>query len=122
MAHLSLAQALEAYHGIKFRSHRDRGLRAKISESATTHAVNLRGLVTDLDGFAAEVGKTRNHYTHHNPADLALGGVAERADLVRMNEKLKLLFQMCVLSDLGIPAGRFSCLRRQLATEIIEYT
>jgi hypothetical protein len=47
--------------------------------------------------------------------------VAEKADLWRMNEKLKLLFQMCVLTDLGIPADRFSRLRRQLATEFIDY-
>jgi hypothetical protein len=49
------------------------------------------------------------------------GNVAERADLIRLNEKLRLIFQMCVLTDLGIPAARFNRLRRQLASEIIEY-
>jgi hypothetical protein len=64
---------------------------------------------------------TRNHYTHHNPKWKATGKVAERAELVRLNEKLRLLFQMCVLTDLQIPDDRFPRLRRQLATEIIDY-
>jgi hypothetical protein len=34
---------------------------------------------------------------------------------------LRLLFQMCVLTDLGIPSDRFPRLRRQLASEIIDY-
>jgi hypothetical protein len=85
------------------------------------HASSLSGLVANRDAFAAEVAKTRNYYTHHNPDDLATGAVAKRAELVRMNEKLRLVFQMCVLTDLGIPADRFNRLRRQLATEIMDY-
>jgi hypothetical protein len=122
LAHLSLAQALEAYHDIKFQSHEQRGLRSKIKDLLTPHASSLSDLVANQDTFAAEVAKTRNYYTHHNPDDLASGAVAKRAELVRMNEKLKLLFQMCVLTDLGIPADRFNRLRRQLATEIMDYT
>ena len=39
----------------------------------------------------------------------------------RMNERLKLLFQMCVLSDLHISEDRFVRLRSQIATQIIDY-
>jgi hypothetical protein len=47
--------------------------------------------------------------------------VAERTDLFRLNEKLQMLFQMCVLTDLAVLADRFNRLRRQFATEIINY-
>jgi hypothetical protein len=47
--------------------------------------------------------------------------VAKKAALIRLNEKLELLFQMCVLADIGIPADRLPNLRRQLATEIVDF-
>ena len=122
LAHLSLTQALDAYHGMKFQTHRDRGgIRPKIEQLAGAHAVSLRGLVDDIPAFAKEVQATRNFYTHHNPEVWKTGKVAEKTALIRLNEKLKLLFQMCVLADMGIPADRFPDLRRQLATEIIQY-
>ena len=121
LAHLSLAQALEAYHGIRFSSHHKHEFQRKIKELGDLHAASLRGLVDDVGDFAERVLCTRNYYTHHNPKWLATGKVAEKAELWRMNEKLKLLFQMCVLTDLGIPADRFNRLRRQLATEIMDY-
>jgi hypothetical protein len=120
--HLSLTQALDAYHGVKFQSHRDRGgIRPKIEQLAGTHAISLRGFVDDIPAFAKEVQATRNYYTHHNPEVQKTGKVAEKTDLIHLNEKLTLLFQMCVLADMGIPADRFPDLRRQLATEIIHY-
>lgn len=120
--HLCIAQALEAYHGVRFQSQARRGLAGKLKELATPHAGSLTGLVNDVEKFADDAATTRNYYTHHNPDDLAKGTVAKRANLTRLNEKLTLLFQMCVLTDLGIPPDRFSRLRQQLATEIIEYT
>lgn len=85
------------------------------------HAASLRGLIDDIPTFAEVVLCTRNHYTHHNPKWEATGKVAKKADLFRLNEKLQLLFRMCVLTDLGIPSDRFTRLRRQLASEIIDY-
>jgi uncharacterized protein YeaO (DUF488 family) len=119
--HLNLTQALEAYHGVRFASHDERGFEAKIKQLASLHMGALDGLVDDPADFASRVLCTRNYYTHHNPKWLELGKVAKKAELWRMNEKLKLLFQMCVLTDNGIPADRFSRLRRQLATEIIDF-
>ena len=121
LEHLSLTQALEAFHSIKFQSHQGKDFKAKIEELAGAHAASLRGLVDDVPAFAEAVQATRNYYTHHNPYWLTTGKVAEKAALWRLNEKLKLLFQMCVLTDLGIPADRFNRLRRQLATEIMDY-
>jgi hypothetical protein len=121
MKHLSLTQALEAYHGVKFQSHNTLGFKTKIEELANAHAASLRGLVDDIPAFAAEVKLTRDYYTHHNPEKLETGKVAVQDKLFRMNEKLRLLFQMCVLTDIGVPSDRFDRLRRQLATTFVSY-
>jgi hypothetical protein len=119
--HLNLTQALEAYHGVRFASHHKQEFKAKIEELADLHAGSLSGLVDSPADFAERVLRTRNYYTHHNPKWLETGKVAKKAELWRVNEKLKLLFQICVLTDNGIPADRFSRLRRQIATEVIDY-
>lgn len=121
LAHLSLTQALEAYHGIKFSSHQAREFRQKIEDLCNTHTNSLKGLVDNIPDFADRVLHTRNYYTHHNPRWLTGGKVAKKRDLVLLNEKLKLLFQICVLSDIKVPSNRFPRLRRQLATQIIDY-
>lgn len=121
LTHLSLTQALDAYHGQKHQSHKNQDFKAKIQELATPHTTSLAGLVDDVPAFVEQVQATRNFYTHHNPKWKATGKVAEKADLYRLNEKLRLLFQMCVLTDIKIPADRFSRLRHQLATHIIDF-
>ncbi len=47
--------------------------------------------------------------------------VTNPVDLIRLNEKVAIVFQSCVLSDIGIPPERFCRLRRQMATEIVQY-
>ena len=121
LAHLSLSQALEAYHGVKFSSHHKQEFQAKITDLAKLHAGSLAGLIDDASGFAELVLCNRNYYTHHNPRWLAKGKVLKGRELIRMNEKLRLIFQMCVLSDLGIPEDRFCRLRRQIASNIVMF-
>jgi hypothetical protein len=121
MTLLTLTQALDAYHGIKYQSHQVNDFRQKIQEILNNHAEALRGLVDNLPDFVDRVHATRNYYTHHNPKWDVDGKVARRSDLIRMNEKLRLVFQMCVLTDLQIPKERFGRLRRQIASQIIEY-
>ena len=55
LAHLSLAQALEAYHSIRFSSHHKQEFQAKIKELGDLHAASLRGLVNDVGDFAERV-------------------------------------------------------------------
>ena len=119
--HLCLTQALEAFHGIKFQSHQVHDFLDKIRSLAHQCLPHLQGLVPDPVGFAETVRDNRNYYTHHNPKWLAAGRVVSGASLFRLNEKLKLLFQTCVLTEMGIPVDRFAILRRQLATDIIDY-
>jgi hypothetical protein len=121
LEHLCLTQALEAYHGIKFASHRQQDIVTKIRELAGTFRTPLQGLVDDPMAFAETVRDNRHYYTHHNPKWLEDNRVVSGAKLIRLNEKLKLLFQMCILTELGIQSDRFSRLRRQLASRIIEY-
>lgn len=119
--HLSLTQALEAYHGMKFSSHKKQDFEDKIRELATRFQTNLLGLVDDPADFAKTVLHNRHYYTHHNPKWKEDGRVVSDKRLFQLNEKLKLIFQMCVLADMGIPEDRFVRLRRQLATHIVDY-
>lgn len=118
---LCLTQALEAYHGIKNASHQRTNFRTKIRELAILYGSHLSGLVSNIEDFVDIVRDNRNYYTHHNPAGLTSGRVLGGSDLLRLNEKLKLIFQMCVLTEIGIPADRFARLRRQLASHIFDY-
>lgn len=119
--HLCLTQAVEAYHGIKFASHEQRNFGGKVQELVDKYKDHLKGLVDDVPEFANTVRDNRHYYTHHNPEDLNAGRVVKGEKLIRLNEKLKLLFQMCVLTEMGIPADRFVRLRRQLADYIMVF-
>jgi hypothetical protein len=119
--HLCLTQALEAYHGIKFASHEQRNFSGKIQELVNTYKDHLKGLVDNVTEFAETVRDNRHYYTHHNPEDLKAGRVVKGAKLFRLNEKLKLIFQMCILTEMAISADRFPRLRQQLASDIIDF-
>lgn len=121
MEHLSLTQALDAYHGVKFQSHKIQDFGAKLRDLIEGKKPFLNGLVDDIADFVKTVVHNRNYYTHHNPKWLEEGRVATGGKLSRINEKLCLLFQMCVLADIGIPQDRFIRLRRQLATDFIDF-
>jgi hypothetical protein len=117
--HLCLTQALEAYHGTKYGKHTFANRILALAQQFHPH---LAGLVPDPHAFAEQVKDNRNYYTHHDAAIKQRGRVLSGAGLLRLNEKLRLLFQMCVLSEMQIPPDRFIRLRRQLASDIIDYT
>ncbi len=116
--HLCLVQALEAYHAAKFGGQKRASHIQALAEQFLPH---LTGLVPGAAAFAESVRVNRNYYTHHHPAIKQRGHVLSGGKLFRRNEKLRLLFQMCVLTDVDIPADRFAILRRQLATDIIDF-
>ncbi len=119
MEFLCLTQALEAYHGVK---HGRRKFKLRILELTNQFLPQLIGLVSNADSFADVVWHNRDYYTHHESEIKQQGRVVSGGDLYRLSEKLRLIFQMCVLTELGIPSERFVRLRRQLANEIIDYT
>lgn len=119
---LCLTQALEAYHGEKHASHDVQDFIAKVRQLAQTYETPLKGLVDDIPEFAEIVRDNRNYYTHHNPKWRKDGRVVSGGELVRLNEKLKVLMQMCVLSEIGIPEARFVRLRHQIASRIVDYS
>lgn len=120
IAHLALTQALDAYYGIKFSAHANSDFKRKVQDLADAQKLHLKGLVDDPGDFAETVIHNRNYYTHHNPKWKRDGRVVSGGELYRLNEKLRLIFQMSVLSDIKIPSDRFVRLRRQLATHIVD--
>lgn len=120
LEHLSLTQALDAYHGVKFRSHSKGGFEAKVREIIEPKMPHLKGLVEDPGDFAKSVVHNRNYYTHHNPKWLTDGRIVSGANLYRMNEVLKYVFQMSVLEDIGIDKNRFNRLRQRMAVSVVE--
>ena len=67
LEHLSLTQALDAYHGVKFTSHDDQNFKQKVEDLCRLHEPSLIGLVDDIPDFSEKVLRTRNYYTHHKP-------------------------------------------------------
>jgi|ERR1700736_366611 len=118
--HICLTQALEAYYGVKNATH-GRDFELKIRELAKAHRQSLPGLFDDPLDFATIVRHNRNYYTHHNPKWLPHGRVVLGNELFRLNQKLRLLFQACMLEELRISPERCSRLRRQLETHIVNY-
>jgi hypothetical protein len=55
--------------------------------------------------FAFQVVKTRNHYTHNSAID---DDTAKGDELYKLTEKLKLLMQICLLSELGFGVDKIS--------------
>jgi ApeA N-terminal domain 1 len=118
---LCLSHALEAFHGVCANSFRHTSFKAKLVDLVNQHASLLTGLIDDPEAFARKVQESRNYYTHHNPEDLKRGLVAQRSDLIRLNEQLRILFQTCILKRMQIPESNFQRLRRQIASRIVEY-
>ena len=118
--HICLTQALLAFHGIKNQALGAYGFEKHIKSLAETYGPALPSLFDDPAGLAKLTTVTRHYYTHFNPKDLA-GGAATGTALFHLNEKLKLLFQMCILTEMGIPSARFARLQRQLATHVVTY-
>ena len=117
---ICLAQALEAFHATKHPSKGKVFFNDRVRSLVKNQWVPLKEFVKDPETFSKQVTDNRNHFTHHGSksAQRALSG----ANLIRLNERMQLLFQMCILTEMGIPAARFPRLRRQLAQHIIEYS
>lgn len=118
---LSLTRALDAYWGIKNAQRDDNDFPKKIRELVTTHHAHIAKWVPDIAAFVDGVKVTRHYHTHYGAKWEASGKVIDGADLDRLNVVLRILFQACVLSDLGIPADRFKRLHRQYPVCIVEY-
>jgi ApeA N-terminal domain 1 len=118
--HICITQALEAYHGTKFASHGQRDFCGKIQEITEKYKSQLSGLVVDVPEFAKTVRDNRHYYTHHNPDDLKNGRVVKGSKLIQLNENLTLIFQMCILTEMGIASDRFGRLRFQLAQKTMD--
>lgn len=118
---LCLTQALDAYHGVRFNSHADPDFKKKLKELAAEHKSILSEYIYDISDFTDKAHASRNYYTHHNPKWLRKGNVVSGVELIRMNEKLRILFQICIISEMNIAEPRFASLKCQIATEIFEY-
>jgi hypothetical protein len=55
----------------------------------------------EIDRFADRVATTRNYITHRNP-ELASRAATEGVEIYRINQRLSLLLQMCLLTETGL--------------------
>jgi hypothetical protein len=118
---LSLTRALDAYWGIKNGLRDDNDFPKKIRELITSHHTQFASRVPDIARFVEAVKATRHYHTHYGAKWEASGKVVTGTDLTHLNVDLKILFQICVLSDIGIPADRFVRLQRQRPVRVLEY-
>jgi hypothetical protein len=113
---------LDAYYGIKYNQRDLNDFPRKIRELATRHHQHIKVWEPDIEALVEKVKATRHFYTHYNPKWDASGKVLRGAELIKLNTVLRMIFQMCVLEDLGIPSSRFDRLRLQMPARITEYS
>lgn len=118
---LSLTRALDAYWGVKHQKRNDNNFPRKIRELATQHQTHLKLWIPNVDAFVQKVKATRHFHTHYGEKWEQSGDVISGVELTYLNAVLTMLFQICVLSDLGIPSSRFPRLHRQMPSKVIQY-
>lgn len=74
-------------------------LRKRLKEIFNTYQEILNGFIKNKNAFIEKVVDTRNYQTHHDE-DLRERAVSEE-ELYRLTEKLKILLEICLLTELG---------------------
>jgi len=95
---LALTQTIEAYHQ-RVRDKNELPLRIRLRDILNTHKAAFTGLIEDEAEFINDVKNTRNYFTHYN--EKLREKAASGADLFYLTEKLKILVETCLLSELG---------------------
>jgi len=115
---LNLAQALESFHGRIYgkNCNEKTGCKYKHCEKVNKtkniplidrlkcllirHKEKIEKVITDLDDFAKTVSFNRNYYTHYDRNDPRK--VKKGVDLFNLTNQMKFLFQLCLLSEIGL--------------------
>lgn len=99
---LNMCRALEAYHKAAINSKRI-NLRVRLSEIVDICRSVASTFIPDKDAFLKTVMDTRNHLTHPSakPKANAVSGNA----LYFTSEQLRLLVEICLLSEVGFAIG-----------------
>lgn|GEM_PF-1868861 len=95
---LALTQTIEAYHQ-RVRDKNELPLKIRLRDILNTHKAALTGLIEDEAKFINDVKNTRNYFTHYD--EKLREKAASGADLFYLTEKLKILVETCLLSELG---------------------
>ena len=95
---LALTQTIEAYHQ-RVRDKNELPLWRRLEDILNTHKAALTGLIEDEAKFINDVKNTRNYFTHYD--EKLREKAASGADLFYLTEKLKILVETCLLSELG---------------------
>lgn len=91
----NLAERLKEY----LRYGNELSLRRRLKDILNTHKAVFTGLIEDEAEFINDVINTRNYFTHYN--EKLREEAASGADLFYLTEKLKILVETCLLSELG---------------------
>jgi len=83
-------------------------LRKRLKEIFDKYQEILDGFTVDKNAFIIKVVDTRNYQTHHD-ADLK-EHAARGEDLYRLIQKLKMLLETCLLTELGFSSGEIKTL------------
>lgn len=118
---ISITQALEAYHQRRYRPKRDIKFKDRIKELCGVQKTRIEEVVGSIEAFATAVTNSRDYYTHHHESIRGRGHVATGVKLTMMSYHLQFLFRLCVLSQFGIDADRYSMLQRRIPNRVVEY-
>jgi hypothetical protein len=104
---LFLAQALEGYHRCKFKC--DVKFLRRLTELTNPHRDTFSIFIRDVPLFLETVRDTRDELTHPGLGKVNLVGL----DLHALWRQLKATFEICVLSDFGVPSVAFKGIVRE---------
>jgi hypothetical protein len=89
-------------------------LRKRLKEIFNKYQENLNGFIEDKNAFIEKVVNTRNYQTHHDEDLKECSAIGE--ELYNLTQKLKILLEICLLTELGFSSseikGLFSRNRR----------
>jgi hypothetical protein len=95
-------------------------LRERIRSLLSSRSEQTKGLIPDIEKFAAVVADTRNYLTHFSRR-LQKKAVAG-PDLIRISEQLRCLVELMVLTELGLPEVQRAAIVRKRERELGELT
>ncbi len=80
----------------------EKTLAQRLGELIESHKELVARFIDDGKTFSDSIRNTRNHYTHYGTSEEGMGKVSSGIDFIELVDKMRVLLEICIFSDLGI--------------------